>query len=181
MKIVLKDGSEYELRRINKLIVDSVETSEYKNYITDKSVTTCEVTLLSLVPTEGVVPDLFKIKTDFSVSYVDHNTLQSGFENADDHAYLRSVADKYGILFSRAGNGICHQVNLERFSRPGKTLLGSDSHTPTCGGAGMLAIGSGGMDVALAMAGEAFSLLMPKIVKIELTGKSGKENENVCN
>ena len=88
-----------------------------------------------------------KIKTDFSVSYVDHNTLQSGFENADDHAYLRSVADKYGILFSRAGNGICHQVNLERFSRPGKTLLGSDSHTPTCGGAGMLAIGSGGMDV----------------------------------
>ena len=107
-----------------------------------------------------------KIKTDFSVSYVDHNTLQSGFENADDHAYLRSVADKYGILFSRAGNGICHQVNLERFSRPGKTLLGSDSHTPTCGGAGMLAIGSGGMDVALAMAGEAFSLLMPKIVKI---------------
>ena len=112
-----------------------------------------------------------KIKTDFSVSYVDHNTLQSGFENADDHAYLRSVADKYGILFSRAGNGICHQVNLERFSRPGKTLLGSDSHTPTCGGAGMLAIGSGGMDVALAMAGEAFSLLMPKIVKIELKNK----------
>lgn len=112
-----------------------------------------------------------RVKTDFSVSYVDHNTLQSGFENADDHAYLRSVADKYGVLFSRAGNGICHQVNLERFSRPGKTLLGSDSHTPTCGGAGMLAIGSGGMDVALAMAGEPFSLLMPKIVKIELKNK----------
>lgn len=112
-----------------------------------------------------------RVKTDFSVSYVDHNTLQSGFENADDHAYLRSVADKHGILFSKAGNGICHQVNLERFSRPGKTLLGSDSHTPTCGGAGMLAIGSGGMDVALAMAGEPFSLNMPKIVKIELKNK----------
>ena len=115
-----------------------------------------------------------KIKTDFSVSYVDHNTLQTGFENADDHAYLRSVADKYGVIFSKAGNGICHQVNLERYSRPTKTLLGSDSHTPTCGGAGMLAIGAGGMDVALAMAGEPFSLLMPKIVKIELVKKLKK-------
>lgn len=115
-----------------------------------------------------------KIKTDFSVSYVDHNTLQSGFENADDHAYLQSVANKHGIKFSRPGNGICHQVNLERFSRPSKTLLGSDSHTPTCGGACMLSIGAGGMDVALAMAGEPFSLVMPKIVKINLINKLRK-------
>ena len=115
-----------------------------------------------------------KVKTEISVSYVDHNTLQSGFENADDHKYLQTVADKYGIYYSKAGNGICHQVHLERFSKPGKTLLGSDSHTPTSGGIGMLAIGAGGLDVALAMAGEGFSLVMPKIVNIELRGKLNK-------
>ncbi|NQT25636.1 aconitate hydratase [candidate division KSB1 bacterium] len=114
---------------------------------------------------------LDRVRTELSVSYVDHNTLQSGFMNADDHVYLQSVAAKYGILFSRPGNGICHQVHLERFGQPGKTLLGSDSHTPTGGGIGMLAIGAGGLDVALAMAGRPFHLTMPKVVQIHLTGK----------
>ncbi len=112
-----------------------------------------------------------RVKTELSVSYVDHNTLQIGFENADDHRYLQSVAAKYGIIFSRAGNGICHQVHLERFARPGKTLLGSDSHTPTAGGIGSIAIGAGGLDVAVAMAGGLFYLACPKVVKINLTGK----------
>ncbi len=115
-----------------------------------------------------------QVKTELSVSYVDHNTLQSGFENADDHRYLQSVAAKHGIYFSRAGNGICHQVHLERFAKPGKTLLGSDSHTPTAGGIGSLAIGAGGLDVACAMAGRPFHLTMPKVVKIELIGQLQK-------
>ena len=110
-----------------------------------------------------------KVKTKLSVSYVDHNTLQNGFENADDHRFLQSVADKYGVLFSKAGNGICHQVQLERFSKPGITLLGSDSHTPTSGGIGALAIGAGGLDVALAMAGKPFKIVKPKIVNVRLT------------
>jgi len=114
---------------------------------------------------------LKKVKTELSVSYVDHNMLQSGFENADDHKYLQSVANKYGIYFSRPGNGICHQVHLERFGVPGKTLLGSDSHTPTGGGIGMLAMGAGGLDVAVAMGGGAFFLKMPEVVNIYLTGK----------
>ena len=112
-----------------------------------------------------------KVKTKRSVSYIDHNTLQTGFENADDHAYLQSVAAKYGVYFSRPGNGICHQVQLERFDIPGDTLLGSDSHTPTAGGLGMLAIGAGGLDVAAAMAGQPFYLAMPKICLVRLTGK----------
>ena len=112
-----------------------------------------------------------KVKTDLSVSYVDHNTVQIGFENADDHKYLQSVAAKYGIVYSRAGNGICHQVQLERFGKPGKTLLGSDSHTPTGGGLGMMAIGAGGLDVAVAMAGGPFYITYPKVIKINLTGK----------
>jgi len=114
---------------------------------------------------------LSQVKTELSVSYVDHNTLQQGFENADDHGYLQSVALKYGIKFSKAGNGICHQVHLERFGKPGKTLLGSDSHTPTGGGIGMLAIGAGGLDVAVAMAGGAFYLVAPWVIKINLKGK----------
>jgi aconitate hydratase len=114
---------------------------------------------------------LKKVKTELSVSYVDHNMLQSGFENADDHKYLQSVASKYGIYFSRPGNGICHQVHLERFGVPGKTLLGSDSHTPTGGGIGMLAMGAGGLDVAVAMGGGAFYLKMPEVVNVHLTGK----------
>ena len=109
-----------------------------------------------------------QVKTDLSVSYVDHNTLQSGFENADDHKYLQTVAARHGVLFSRAGNGICHQVHLERFAKPGCTLLGSDSHTPTAGGIGALAIGAGGLDVACAMAGRPFHLRMPKIIGVEL-------------
>ncbi len=112
-----------------------------------------------------------KIKTELSVSYVDHNTVQIGFENADDHRYLQTVAAKYGIIYSRAGNGICHQVHLERFGKPGKTLLGSDSHTPTNGGIGMIAIGAGGLDVAVAMAGGPFYLTYPKVIKINLTGE----------
>ncbi|MDI6916188.1 MAG: aconitate hydratase [Thermoplasmatales archaeon] len=115
--------------------------------------------------------DIPKVKTELSVSYVDHNTLQTDFKNPDDHLYLQSVASKYGIILSKAGNGICHQVHLERFARPGKTLLGSDSHTSTAGGAGSLAIGAGGLDVAIAMAGGAFYLKKPKVVGVKLTGK----------
>lgn len=112
-----------------------------------------------------------KVKTDLSVSFIDHNTLQTGFENADDHKYLQTVAAKYGIFYSKAGNGICHQVNLERFGVPGKTLLGSDSHTPTAGGVGMIAIGAGGLDVAVAMGGGAFYMTAPKVVLVKLSGK----------
>ncbi|MDI6785267.1 MAG: aconitate hydratase [bacterium] len=112
-----------------------------------------------------------KVRTELSVSYIDHNTIQIGFENADDHQYLQTIAAKYGILLSKAGNGICHQVHLERFGKPGKTLLGSDSHTPTGGGLGMIAIGAGGLDVAVAMGGGLFYLTYPKIIKINLIGK----------
>ena len=111
-----------------------------------------------------------RVKTELSVAYVDHNTLQSGFENADDHRYLQTVAAKHGVRFSRPGNGICHQVHLERFGKPGKTLIGSDSHTPTGGGIGMLAFGAGGMDVAVAMGGGAYYITMPKMFKVNLTG-----------
>ena len=117
--------------------------------------------------------DVPKALTKRSVSYIDHNTLQTGFENADDHAYLQSVAAKHGIYFSRPGNGICHQVQLERFDVPGETLLGSDSHTPTAGGLGVLAIGAGGLDVAAAMAGQPFYLPMPRICLVKLTGSLG--------
>lgn len=115
-----------------------------------------------------------KVKTELSVSYVDHNTLQNGFENADDHKYLQTVANAYGILFSKPGNGICHQVHLERFAIPGKTLLGSDSHTPTAGGIGSLAIGAGGLDVACAMAGQPFFIKVPEVINIQLEGKLQK-------
>lgn len=112
-----------------------------------------------------------RVRTELSVSYVDHNTLQSSFENADDHRYLQSAAARFGVYFSRPGNGICHQVHLERFGIPGKTLLGSDSHTPTAGGLGLLAIGAGGLDVAVAMAGGPFYLETPAVVKVNLTGQ----------
>ncbi len=112
-----------------------------------------------------------RVRTELSVAYIDHNTLQSGFENADDHIYIQSAAKKYGLRFSRPGNGICHQVHLERFGKPGKTLIGSDSHTPTGGGIGMLAMGAGGMDVAVAMGGGAYYITMPKMIKVNLTGK----------
>lgn len=115
--------------------------------------------------------NLSRVRTECSVSYIDHNTLQTGFENADDHAFLQSAAARFGAYFSRPGNGICHQVHLERFAKPGKTLLGSDSHTPTAGGMGMLAMGAGGLDVAVAMGGGAFYLPNPKVLRVWLTGQ----------
>lgn len=115
--------------------------------------------------------DVEKIKTELSVAYIDHNTLQTGFENADDHAFIKSVAQRHGVLFSKPGNGICHQLHLENYGIPGKTLLGSDSHTPTGGGLGMIAIGAGGLDVAVAMAEGSYSLTVPKVININLTGQ----------
>jgi len=112
-----------------------------------------------------------RVRTELSVAYIDHNTLQSGFENADDHRFIQSMAKKYGLYFSRPGNGICHQVHLERFGKPGKTLIGSDSHTPTGGGIGMLAMGAGGLDVAVAMGGGAYHITMPKMYKVNLVGR----------
>ena len=112
-----------------------------------------------------------RVQTELSVCYVDHNLVQSDFKNADDHRFLQSVARRYGLYFSPPGNGISHQIHLERFGLPGKTLLGSDSHTPTGGGLGMLAIGAGGLDVAMAMAGRPFSLIMPKIYGVRLVGR----------
>ncbi len=115
--------------------------------------------------------DIDKVKTELSVAYIDHNTLQTGFENADDHAFIESVAKRHGVLFSKPGNGICHQLHLENYGKPGKTLIGSDSHTPTGGGLGMIAIGAGGLDVAVAMAQGTYSLTAPKVIGVELTGK----------
>lgn len=115
--------------------------------------------------------DIDRVKTELSVAYIDHNTLQTGFENADDHRFIQSVTKKRGVYFSRPGNGICHQVHLERFGKPGKTLIGSDSHTPTGGGIGMLAMGAGGLDVAVAMGGGTYYITMPKMVRVNLTGK----------
>ena len=114
--------------------------------------------------------EIDRVKTELSVAYIDHNTLQSGFENADDHRYIQTVAKKHGLRFSRPGNGICHQVHLERFGKPGKTLIGSDSHTPTAGGIGMLGMGAGGLDVAVAMGGGAYYITMPKVIKVNLVG-----------
>src|SRR3989337_176834 len=112
-----------------------------------------------------------RVKTKLSVSYVDHNTLQTDFMNMDDHRFLHSIAAKYGLYFSRPGNGICHQVHLERFGVPGQTLVGSDSHTPTGGGLGMIAIGAGGLDVAVAMGGGTYYLTMPKVTLVRPSGK----------
>lgn len=114
---------------------------------------------------------LESVKTELSVAYIDHNTLQSGFMNADDHQFIQSAAEKFGLYFSKPGNGICHQVHLERFSAPGKTLIGSDSHTPTAGGIGMLAMGAGGLDVAVAMGGGPYYITMPK----NLQSKSNRQ------
>lgn len=149
----MKAGSEIGLRIDQTLTQDSTGTMAYLQF-----------------EAMGVE----KVKTKRSVAYIDHNMLQSGPENADDHLYIQTVAKKHGIYFSKPGNGICHQVHLERFSVPGETLLGSDSHTPTCGGIGMLAIGAGGLDVAVAMAGGEYNVIMPKIVNVELKGKLRK-------
>ena len=145
----MKAGSEVALRIDQTLTQDATGTMAYLEF-----------------ETMGVP----RVKTEFSIAYVDHNTLQCGFENADDHRYLQTVAAKHGIHFSRPGNGICHQVHLERFGKPGKTLIGSDSHTPTGGGLGMLSFGAGGMDVAVAMGGGAYYITMPKMFKVHLTG-----------
>ncbi|MDY4008722.1 MAG: aconitase family protein, partial [Candidatus Limiplasma sp.] len=112
-----------------------------------------------------------RVKTEKSIAYIDHNTLQTGFENADDHRYIATVAKKHGVYLSKPGNGICHQVHLERIGKPGKTLLGSDSHTPTGGALGMIAIGAGGLDVAVAMGGGAYYLSCPSVVNVRLTGR----------
>ena len=143
-------GSEIELRIDQTLTQDATGTMAYLQF-------------------EALGVD--RVRTDLSVSYVDHNTLQMGFRNADDHRYLKSVAEKYGIVFSPAGTGICHQLHLENFGKPGATLVGSDSHTPTAGGLGALAIGAGGLSVALAMAGEPYTLSMPKVVRVYLEGE----------
>lgn len=145
----MKAGSEIALRIDQTLTQDATGTMAYLQF--------------EAMGTE-------RVKTELSVAYIDHNTLQAGFENADDHRYIQTVTKKHGIRFSRPGNGICHQVHLERFGVPGKTLIGSDSHTPTAGGIGMLGMGAGGLDVAVAMGGGAYYITMPKIIKINLTG-----------
>jgi aconitate hydratase len=146
----MKVGSEISIRIDQTLTQDSTGTMAYLQF-------------------EAIgVP---RVKTKLSVAYIDHNTIQSGFENADDHKYIQTVTKKHGIRFSRPGNGVCHQVHIERFGVPGETLLGSDSHTPTCGGIGMLAIGAGGLDVAVAMGGGPYYFSMPKIIRIDLNGR----------
>ena len=138
----------------------------------DKTLTQDSTGTMAYLQLEAMGID--RVKTKKSVAFVDHNMLQQGFENADDHKFIQTVASKYGVYFSKPGNGICHQVFLERFSTPGDTLIGSDSHTPTAGGVGMLAMGAGGLDVALAVGGGAYNINTPKVVKIELTGKLNK-------
>jgi aconitate hydratase len=151
------------------LVSGSMEPGHEIGISIDQTLTQDATGTLAYLELEAMGVD--RVATELSVSYVDHNTLQTGNENADDHLYLRTVAARYGVFFSPPGNGICHQVHLERFGAPGKTLLGSDSHTPTAGGLGMLAIGAGGLDVALAMAGRPFFLFMPEVVRIDLNGR----------
>ena len=151
---------------------DPLIRGEKINLVIDQTLTQDATGTMAYLELESI--GIGKVKTKLSVSYVDHNTLQNGFENADDHRFLQSVADKHGIYFSRVGNGICHQVHLERFAHPGYTLLGSDSHTPTAGGMGSLAIGAGGLDVACAMAGMPFPMVMPKVVNVKLHNKLPK-------
>ena len=138
----------------------------------DKTLTQDSTGTMAYLQLEAMGID--RVKTKKSVAFIDHNMLQQGFENADDHKFIQTVASKYGVYFSKPGNGICHQIFLERFATPGDTLIGSDSHTPTAGGVGMLAMGAGGLDVALAMGGGAYNINTPKVVKIELTGKLNK-------
>ena len=153
----------------NHLVTGEMKTGNEIGIKIDQTLTQDSTGTMAYLQLEAMGID--KVKTKHSVAYIDHNMLQSGPENADDHLYIQTVAKKYGIYFSKPGNGICHQVHLERFSVPGDTLLGSDSHTPTCGGMGMLAIGAGGLDVAVAMAGGEYNFIMPAIVHVELKGK----------
>lgn len=153
----------------NHLVSGKMKKEEEIGIQIDQTLTQDSTGTMAYLQLEAMNID--EVKTKRSVAYVDHNLLQVGFENADDHKYLQTVANRYGIYFSKPGNGICHQVHLERFSVPGQTLIGSDSHTPTCGAVGMLAIGAGGLDVAKAMAGIPYYLKMPKMVKMELSGR----------
>ena len=153
----------------NHLLSGNMQVGEEIGLKIDQTLTQDATGTMAYLEFETIGVD--SLKTERSVAYIDHNTLQTGFENADDHRYIQSVAKKYGIYFSRPGNGICHQVHLERFSAPGKTLIGSDSHTPTGGGIGCLSFGAGGMDVAVAMGGGAYYITMPKMYKVNLTGK----------
>lgn len=162
------------LNLVEKLIKSHLASGEMKtgseiSISIDQTLTQDPLGTMAYLQFESMGID--QVKTKLSVSYVDHCMLQDGFENADDHQYLQTVAAKHGILFSKPGNGICHQVHLERFSRPGWTLIGADSHTPTCGAVGMLAVGAGGLDVAVAMAGGAFYLTCPKVIRINLHGR----------
>lgn len=154
------------------LIEGEMQVSKPISIKIDQTLTQDSTGTMAYLQLEAVGID--RVKTKKSVAYIDHNMIQAGPENADDHAYIQSIAKKYGIYFSKPGNGICHQVHLERFSTPGETLLGSDSHTPTCGAMAMLAIGAGGLDVAVAMAGGAYCISMPSIVKVELKNKLKK-------
>ena len=153
----------------NHLICGEMVTGQEIGLRIDQTLTQDATGTMAYLQFEAMGID--RVKTELSVAYIDHNTLQAGFENADDHRYIQTVTKKHGIRFSRPGNGICHQVHLERFSKPGKTLIGSDSHTPTAGGIGMLGMGAGGLDVAVAMGGGTYYITMPKMIKINLTGK----------
>ena len=150
------------------LVGGSMETGAEAALRIDQTLTQDATGTMAYLEFEAMGVD--RVRTERSVAYIDHNTLQSGFENADDHRYIQSVAEKHGVWFSRPGNGICHQVHLERFGAPGKTLIGSDSHTPTAGGLGMLAFGAGGLDVAVAMGGGPYYITMPRVVRVELKG-----------
>jgi aconitate hydratase len=153
----------------NHLVCGEMKTGEEIGLKIDQTLTQDATGTMAYLQFEAMGID--RVKTELSVAYIDHNTLQAGFENADDHRYIQTVTKKHGIRFSRPGNGICHQVHLERFSKPGKTLIGSDSHTPTAGGIGMLGMGAGGLDVAVAMGGGTYYITMPKMLKVNLVGK----------
>ena len=153
---------------IDHLVEGKMEKGEEISIKIDQTLTQDATGTMAYLAFEAL--EIPKVKTELSVSYIDHNTLQTGFENADDHVFLQTVAEKYGIYCSKAGNGICHKLHVERFAVPGKTLLGSDSHTPTSGAVGSIAIGAGGLDVALAMAGESFSLTVPEVINVQLEG-----------
>ena len=156
----------------NHLVAGELKAGEEITIKIDQTLTQDSTGTMVYLQLEAM--DIDKVKTELSVAYIDHNTLQTGFENADDHEFIKSVAKRHGVLFSKPGNGICHQLHLENYGKPGKTLLGSDSHTPTGGGLGMIAIGAGGLDVAVAMAKGTYSLTCPKVIKVELKGELHK-------
>ncbi|MBN1057060.1 aconitate hydratase [Clostridium botulinum] len=156
----------------NHIVEGNLKTGEPISIKIDKTLTQDSTGTMAYLQLEAMGID--RVKTKKSVAFIDHNMLQQGFENADDHKFIQTVASKYGVYFSKPGNGICHQIFLERFATPGDTLIGSDSHTPTAGGVGMLAMGAGGLDVALAMGGGAYNINTPKVVKVELKGKLNK-------